>query len=156
MSLQIKNLQKSVKVLKEQQIDLWLIFTSEGSDPCLPFVTGVETVGPGAFLITSDNRKLAVCSSIDAQDIEECGLFDEVRTYQQGDLDETLKVVVEEIAPSKIAINYSERFPLADGLTTGRFRWLKDMLQDIYSGEYVSSEVILRRISIEEPPVFSI
>ncbi|WP_261130625.1 hypothetical protein [Bacillus sp. Marseille-Q3570] len=156
MSLQKENLQKSVEVLNEQQIALWLIFTSEGSDQCLPFVTGVETVGPGAFLITRDDRKLAVCSTIDAQDIEECGLFDEVRTYQQGDLDETLKTVVEEIAPSKIAINYSEKFPLADGLTTGRFRWLKEMLEDVYIGEYVSSEVILRRISIEKPPAFNV
>ncbi len=147
-SLQKENLRRSIEILNEQQIDLWIIFTSEGSDPCLPFVTGVKTVGPGGFLITKNHGKLAVCSTIDAQDIEECGLFDEVRTYQ-GDLDEVLKSMVEKVAPSKVAINYSECYPLADGLTTGRFRWLQEMLYEVYQNEYISSEIIIKNLTNE-------
>ncbi|MCF6408929.1 hypothetical protein [Pseudalkalibacillus salsuginis] len=147
-NLQKENLRRSIKLLNEQQIDLWIIFTSEGSDPCLPFVTGVKTVGPGAFLITKNHGKLAVCSTIDAQDIEECGLFDEVRTYK-GDLDEVLKSMVEEVAPSTVAINYSECYPLADGLTVGRFRWLQEMLHEVYQNEYISSESIIKDLIIK-------
>ncbi|WP_408007351.1 hypothetical protein ACJROX_22075 [Pseudalkalibacillus sp. A8] len=147
--LQKENIRRSIEIINEQQIDLWIIFTSEGSDPCLPFVTGMKTVGPGAFLITRDHRKLAVCSTIDAQDIEGCGLFDEVRTYNQGDLDEVLKTMVKKFSPSRIAINYSESYPLADGLTVGRFRWLQEMLQEVYRHEYVSSESIIKSLKIE-------
>jgi hypothetical protein len=140
--LQEQNLNKAEELLQNEQIDLWLIFTSEGSDPCLPFVTGFETVGPGAFLITGDGRRLAVCSTIDAQDIRECGLFEKVLTYQ-GDLDEVLKNTVKELSPGKIALNFSEEHPIADGLTVGRHRWLKEMLKGVYDHDFVSAENVM-------------
>ncbi|MCF6138418.1 aminopeptidase P family N-terminal domain-containing protein [Pseudalkalibacillus berkeleyi] len=147
--LQKKNLSKAVELLKKEHIDLWLIFTSEGSDPSLTYVTGVETVGPGAFLITRKGEKLVICSTIDAQDIRECNLFDDVRTYQ-GDLEEVLKGTIAELNPTKIAVNYSEEHPIADGLTVGRFRWLQEMLIPIYKGEFVSSENVLLRLQLSE------
>ncbi len=143
------NLQKASELLQNEQIDLWLIFTSEGSDPCLPYLTGVETVGPGAFLFTADGRRLAICSTIDAQDIRECSLFDEVRTYQV-DLEEVLKETVKELGPSKIGLNFSENHAIADGLTVGRFRWLKEMLPFVPAEAFVSSENVLLRIVEKE------
>lgn len=65
--------------LDESDIDLYLIITAEGCDPMTEFIPGVDTVGSSAFLFTKDGKKLATASSIDAQDVEESGLFDEVR-----------------------------------------------------------------------------
>ncbi len=78
--------------LNESDIDLYLIITAEGCDPMTEFIPGVDTVGSSAFLFTKDGKKLATASSIDAQDVEESGLFDEVRHYEN--YDETLAQMV--------------------------------------------------------------
>ena len=120
---------------------LWLIVTSERSDPCLPIVTGVHTVGPGAFAITADGRRIALCSKIDAQDIQESGLFDPVITYTDG-LGPALAALVDSLKPSNIALNWSKTDPLHDGLTLGRFRWLEKTLAPVFSGGYVPAEAL--------------
>src|SRR5690625_474975 len=82
---QKEKLTQAVDYLQQFNIDAWVIYTSEGSDPCIPLITGVGTVGPGAFIITKKGEKLAICNTIDAQDIEQSELFDEVIHYT-GDL----------------------------------------------------------------------
>ncbi|CAM3618447.1 MULTISPECIES: M24 family metallopeptidase [Brevibacillus] len=146
-----QKMEQAVRYLQEGDIDLWLILTSEGSDPCLPLITGVKSVGPAAFLICKDGKKYAMCSRIDAQDIEESGLFDEVLKYST-ELGETLREFVTQHQPKTIALNYSRKENLADGLTTGRYRWLRNVLKDCYSGEFTSSERFLEKLrSIKTP-----
>jgi Xaa-Pro aminopeptidase len=150
-SVNREKLDQAVACLKKEGIDLWLIVTSEGSDPCLPLVTGVHTVGPGAFAISADGEKTALCSSIDAQDIEESGLFTRVVKYTEG-LGPALAALVKSKAPARIALNYSQQDHLCDGLTLGRFRWLKAALAGSFAGEYLSSESFLGELrSIKSP-----
>ena len=133
------------------QIHLWLIFASEGSDPAVKLLTGLKTVGRTAFLITKENKKYAVCSIIDAQESEESGLFDQVYKYQNN-LPEVLKQLIEKLNPNKIAINYSVDDNLCDGLTVGRYRWLKKNIGLEICKKFVSSEKILQKIrSIKTP-----
>jgi len=146
-----QKMDQAVRYLQDNSIDLWLILTSEGSDPCLPLITGVKSVGPAAFLISKDGKKYAMCSGIDAQDIEESNLFDQVFKYPT-ELGETLQAFVTKHQPKKIALNYSRKENLADGLTTGRYRWLREVLKDCFSGEFVSSESFLEKLrSIKTP-----
>lgn len=119
----------TVEKLQELDIDLYLIITAEGCDPMTAFIPGVDTVGSSAFLFTKGGKKLATASSIDAQDVEESGLFDEVIRYQS--YDETLAQMVKELAPKRIALDYSEKDPFCDGLTMGKYeRFLQSL------GEY--------------------
>jgi Xaa-Pro aminopeptidase len=148
-----EKLTQAVSYLQHLNIDLWLILTSEGSDPCLPLIPGVRTYGPGAFIIARNGKKIALCSSIDAQDIEESNLFDQVLTYTAGSgFDLLLRDTLLSFQPQTIALNYSFDEHLADGLTTGRYRWLRDVLDGFYFGEYVSSEPFLTKLrSIKSP-----
>jgi len=141
-SVNRQKMNQAIAYLKDNDIDLWLIMTSESSDPCLPLLTGVATVGQGAFLLTKSGEKYAVCSQIDAQDIEQSGLFNEVMTYSKC-FSSVLKDIVKELSPKQIALNYSVNDHLADGLTTGRYRALVKMLENVFTGKYVSSEGFL-------------
>lgn len=112
--------------LDELDIDLYLIITAEGCDPMTSFIPGVDTVGSSAYLFTRDGRKLATASSIDAQDVEESGLFDQVIRYET--YDDTLARMVLELQPKKIALDYSEEIAFCDGLTMGKYeKFLKSM-----------------------------
>lgn len=140
-----EKIEQAVTFLVNMQMDLWLIYTSEGSDPCLPLIPGVKTHGPGAFLIHKNGTKIAICSSIDAQDIEQSELFDEVLKYSTN-FEEVLKDTVKRLHPKTIALNYSKNEHLADGLTTGRYFWLVEALEGTFEGEYVSSEPFLKKL----------
>lgn len=146
-----QKLQQASEYLRDNNIDLWLIFASEGSDPAVKLLTGLKTVGRTAFLITKENKKYAVCSIIDAQESEESGLFDQVYKYQNN-LPEVLKQLIEKLNPNKIAINYSVDDNLCDELTVGRYRWLKKNIGLEICKKFVSSEKILQKIrSIKTP-----
>jgi len=142
---------QAARYLDQHGIDLWLIYTSEGADPCLPLVTGVKTVGAGAFVLTRSGQRFALCSSIDAQDIEESGLFEQVIKYQEG-LAAPLRELIGRLQPQQIALNYSKEEHLCDGLTLGRYRWLVDTLTGCFDGRYVSSENFLKDLrSVKSP-----
>jgi len=145
MQIQKEKVEQAISYLNEGYADAWLIYASESSDPCLSLVPGVATVGPGIFLFTKDGGRYAICSSIDAQDIEESGIFQEV--IKQGEsIDESLRELLFKIAPNRVALNYSLEEPLADGLTTGRYRWLMGALSGFKEIEYVSSEPFLTKL----------
>lgn len=137
--------------LKQKDIDGWLVYTSESSDPCLSLIPGVATVGPGIFLFTKEREAYAICNSIDAQDIEESRLFTEVIKYPVS-LEKSLQLLIKQLNPKKIALNYSEEEPLADGLTTGRYRWVRRVLDEVVSVEFESAERLLTKLrSIKTP-----
>lgn len=148
--IQNQKMMQAIRYLNEHQLDVWVIYTSEGSDPCIPLVTGVGTVGPGVFLINASGERVAMCSPIDAQDIEESLLFD--RVIRSTDLASDLGNYIRQVAPSTIALNYSLEEHLADGLTVGRYRWLMKALEGSFSGTYHSAEQLLNTLrSIKAP-----
>ncbi|MBQ6595642.1 MAG: hypothetical protein IJH78_08305 [Clostridia bacterium] len=126
--------------LDELGIDLYLIITAEGCDPMTEFIPGVDTVGSGAFMFTRDGRKLATASSIDAQDVEESGLFDEVIRYDG--FDATLARIVRSLAPRRIAFDFSETEPFCDGLTMGKYARFVESMGD-WPFEAVSCDLFM-------------
>jgi hypothetical protein len=129
---------ETIAQMKKRGVDAYLIITSEGSDPMTRYLLGVGTVGDGAFLFTAGGKKIAVCSKIDAQDIEESGLFDEVRKYDE--YSETLAALVREINPVRLALNCSPDDPFCDGLTVGRYRKFRNSAAELTFEEISAAE----------------
>ncbi len=145
-----EKLTQAAAYLKDAGIDCWLIYSSEGSDPCLPLVTGLRTVGKTFFVITKDNERFAIASVIDAQASENSGLFNEVIKYRT-EPEVALNELLDRFNPQKIAINFSSSDNLCDGLTAGRYRWLCAVLGQ-RSDCLISSESFLKRLrSIKSP-----
>ena len=129
--------------LNELGIDLYLIITAEGCDPMTSFIPGVDTVGSSAFLFAKDGRRLAIASSIDAQDVEESVSFDEMIRYDT--YDDTLARTVISLQPKKIALDYSETVPFCDGLTMGKYEKFLKFMGD-YSFESCSADLFIPEI----------
>ncbi len=139
-----EKINQAIKSLKEQNIDMWIIFSAEGSDPALPLVVGVKTVGKTFFIFTKEGEKIALCSNIDAQESEQSGLFDKVIKYDDPAV--ILKEMVEHFDPKTIALNYSVEDNLCDGLTVGKMRWLESALGEDLSKRFVSSDSFLPQL----------
>ena len=138
-----KVIQDVTDKLKELGIDLYLIITAEGCDPMTSFIPGVDTVGSSAFLFTKEGKRLALASSIDAQDVEESGLFDEVVHYDT--YDDRLVSMVISLKPSKIALDYSETDPFCDGLTMGKYKKFLKSMGD-YPFEICSADLFIPEV----------
>ena len=144
-SIYDERLKRVAAGLDRMGADLWMVVTSESSDPCLPVAMGVHTVGAGVFMVSRTGERYVLCTPIDAQDIEASGLFPTVIKYGAG-LGPALSELVERLAPARIALNVSEKDSFCDGLTEGRRRWLAKTLAPVFRGEYFSSESFLAEL----------
>lgn len=115
----VQFLNKMIAKMQELNIDLYVIITAEGADPIPLRCFGVDTVGASAYVFSKDGAKLALASVIDAQDVEESGMFDEVRRYSSFYPD--LAAMAKEHPHKTIAFDYSEDIPLCDGLSMGKY-----------------------------------
>ncbi|EFC95324.1 hypothetical protein CLOSTHATH_06489 [Hungatella hathewayi DSM 13479] len=130
--------------LKELDIDLYLIITSEGSDKMTRFIPGVDTVGSGAFFFTKEGKRYGVASTIDAQDVEESGLFDEVVRYQ--DYESAVAGLLERLNPKRVALDFSETDAECDGLTLGRYEHYKSHIKGQMEYTEVSSDLFIPQV----------
>ena len=139
-----QKLAQAAEYLRQADIDLWLIYASEGSDPAVSLLTGLKTVGRTFFLLTKEGERYVLCPGIDALESQNSGLFHKVISYPT-DPAEPLTALVDRLNPRSIALNYSVEDNLCDGLTTGRYRYLARVLAR-YADRFCSSEPLLQKI----------
>ena len=143
-ALREKIIRDATQELDRLGIDVYLILTSEGSDPITSFLPGVGTVGAGAFAFTRTGKRYALSTKIDAQDIAESGLFDEVIRYDS--FADALAQLMAKLAPKVIALNQSMNDPRCDGLTVGRKQWLTDAMPAGAEWTTVSADSFLPKL----------
>ncbi len=143
MDLVKQKIVQAVDILNELDLDLWLIFCRESdvmADPCLPLVVGHKVVWQSAFFVCRDGDTTAMIGSYDASDFEKSQRFKYVMPYVQ-DCGAQIKEYLEKLNPRKIAINYSNDDPSADGLSHGMYNLLCEYLKGTSLSErFVSSE----------------
>src|SRR5690606_12127249 len=126
--------------------DLWLFITREGSDPAAKLVFDVGVSGEAAFMLHPQRGALALVANYDVGHVERLGVFDELRGYDRSFAD-GFDRWLEDLAPRKVYLNYSERDILCDGLTHGQFLRVSALLGESAPGAVLeSSEPFLRRV----------
>ncbi|MBD3407718.1 MAG: M24 family metallopeptidase [Candidatus Lokiarchaeota archaeon] len=137
------------EILRELDIDLWLVWvreTSQVADPALELVLDADLVWESALMYTKDGTRSAIVGTFDAEGIRPLAVFDEILTYDEG-ISSILKSKIQKLNPSSIAINYSRNNVAADGLTVGMYEILKDYLRDTpYPNRFISSEDVITRL----------
>ena len=138
--------QQAISILKEKNIDLWLIFVRESStmrDPILEIIVGTNVTWQSAFLINSNGDRTTIIGSLDVANMKTVGTFENIEGYVKS-VREPLLNYLNKYKPKKIAINYSTNSNLADGLTYGMFLILNKMLEGTeFKERLISSEEII-------------
>ena len=119
------------RLLKELDIDLWLIFVRETrlqADPAFSLVVGLEATWQSFFAFSRKGDAIALIGDLDQEDYKRSGRFTEVIPYTAGVKEDFLKLI-KRLDPKQIAINYSEDDPSSDGLTYGMCRLLCGFLE---------------------------
>lgn len=125
----LNNLERAVELLQEQNIDMWLILTREGSDPAVPLLFGVRSVSFAAIMVHSNGKHAVITSKSDVGNYEATGLFSNVICYEKS-LAEDFLPIWEEGAYKSVALNISETDLFCDGLTQGLYEWLQQTVGD--------------------------
>ena len=130
------------RLLPELTADAWLVLTREHSDPSTLLFTGIGMVGEAAFLFTRDGARYAIVADYDVEPIAASGEF-EVTSYGQGGFMQPLTDLLQKTAPESLALNFSEDDPLADGLTLGMLRKLRQAWPVADFDDRISSSAVI-------------
>jgi len=155
MNLVKEKINQAQQILKELDIDLWLVFVRETSmmaDPILSFVIGHEVTWQSFFLYTKTGKSFALVGNFDKDNLERSGYFDEVLIFT-ADAKEALIKLLERIDPEKIALNYSPSDAASDGLTHGMYLKLREYLDGtVYADRFVSAEELVSKLRSRKNP----
>lgn len=144
-----EKISQAIDILKEKNIDLWLIFVRESHslpDPSLELILGAHCTWQSAFMISATGETIAIVGNLDAEAIKATGAFQQVISYKSS-IREDLVNTLEKLSPNKIAINYSTNDYMADGLTHGMHLLLSDYLKETpFKYRFVTSEEIISAV----------
>lgn len=137
---------QAINILKEFKIDCWVTFVRESSingDPSLDYLITSDVTWHSAFIITARGDTFAIIGKYDKQAVDDLGVYGTIIPHITG-LREPFHQVLQQINPSKIAVNFSKDSEIADGITHGMFLTLVDLLSAInMQDRIISSEVVV-------------
>lgn len=147
---------QAIGILKELDIDCWIIAVRESSmnsDPAMALVVGdLHVVWQSFFIYTKKGDAIALVGNFDKEDFVKSGNFTEVLSYTEGVKDD-LRKLIGRLNPEKIALNYSMGNVAADGLTHGMYLYFLEYLEGTAYGErIISSEPILAKLRSRKLP----
>ncbi|MCI0513942.1 Xaa-Pro peptidase family protein [candidate division KSB1 bacterium] len=136
-------------VLKEKNIDAWMIFAREShtmADPAMSLVVGAHCTWDSAFIYTAKGETVAIVGNLDQAAFADLKHFKRVLSFKEGFKD-LLRQVMTEINPRQIAINYSKNDYMADGLTHGMYLQLMEIFADTpFATRFISAEEIMAAV----------
>ena len=116
-----EKLAQAGQLLQRLDLDAWLVFVRETSlskDPALELIYPYELTWHSAFLVQRDGASHALVGRHDANNVERLNTFTTVSGYDQS-IRPMLVELLRRSGAQRIAINFSESDPAADGLTSG-------------------------------------
>ncbi len=154
-SLIQEKIAQAIKILNELEIDLWLTFVRETSafaDPVLPLIYGADLTWQSALILTRSGERIAIVGRFEAETARRTGAYDQVILYDEAFAPVLLDTLAR-LNPEKIAINYSQDDPVADGLSFGMYQLLTSILADTpFQKRLVSAEKLIAALRGRKTP----
>lgn len=148
MELNTEKLSIIYETLKKEDVDAWMILgreTAMASEPILEVLGDLDFIIATCLIFTKD-KCIAVVSPLDVEGYKTINGIDCVRCYE-GSFEDEVKAAILDLAPKRIALNYSKNDAASDGLRAGMKMMLDRILNEIdYRGEVVSAYPIIAEV----------
>ncbi len=131
-----EKIKQAVALLNEFDLDCWLTFVRESGingDPALTYLSETTLTWHSAFFIHRDGETHAIVGRYDVPSIEALGVYDKVTGFVEGIKTPFIEHIKRK-NPAKIGINFSKGSEICDGLTTGMYFTLQDLLTEAGDG----------------------
>ena len=151
-----KRMQRAAAALKEFEVDAWIMLGREThftNEPGLQFLLPAAVFPLCALLITQAGESTCLVGALDAEEVESYGAVGEVIAYR-GDFEPHLLSLLRRVSTARrIALNFSEVDPSADGLSYTQYRRITRCLDALgFQGELVSACNIMKRVRAQKSP----
>lgn len=144
-----EKLDQAVKLLQEENIDMWVTFvqeTSAGRERVFDYISVGNLTWESAIIVTKDGKKIVILGKFDDQPFRNSNLYSEIVPYVQ-DFKEPFSEILKRYLPKEVALNYSLNDPSADGISYGKYVFLEKIIKEISpSSRIVSAERIISGI----------
>jgi Xaa-Pro aminopeptidase len=141
-----QKLAQAAQKLEEGGIDLWVTFvqeTSSGAERIFEYISPGDLTWESAVLLRRGGGSAIICGSFDQKDFEDSQLYDRVVPYV-ADFKVPFVEYLKEASPRKVALNYSLDDASADGITHGKFVFIKGVIEETLPGvEIVSADRVI-------------
>ena len=142
----LEKVQQAIGILKEKDIDMWIIFARESSvmtDPVMEIIIGKNSTWESAFIICKDGDTTAIVGEMEKENFEGKSGFKNVTGYVKS-FSPSLLDYLKKKNPESIAINFSQNSVLADGLTHGFYLKILNYLKGTgFENKLISAEEII-------------
>lgn len=151
-----EKIDQAVALLEKHDIDVWLTFVRETSltkDPALELIYPYDVTWHSAFLIARSGDTTAIVGRYDADNVRRLDAYANVIGYDQS-IRPALIQELKRLNLRRVALNFSESDPAADGLTVGLRRTLDETLAEanISESQVISSEELLNSLRGQKSP----
>lgn len=155
MILVQEKVNQAIDILKEFEVDCWITFVREselGGDPTLDYILGSSVTWHSVFILTASGQRYAIVGEYDKKTVEDTGAYTQVLSYVEGIKDLFLNCM-KEIAPSQIAVNYSQDSEICDGITHGMYLTLYGFLEELrFEDRIIPAEQIVSALRQRKTP----
>ncbi len=151
-----KRLQRAYAALKEFDVDLWIMLGRETHftpEPAMLYLLPASVLPLTALVISKTGESVCVVGAIDAEEVEAYGPGCEVVVHR-GDFEDQFLATLKRFMPAKrIALDFSEVDPSADGLSYTQYKRLSRLLDTAgFKGELISATNIMKRVRAQKSP----
>ncbi len=151
-----KRMQRAVAALNEFNVDLWIILGRETHftpEPAMLYLLPAAVLPLTALVVARTGESVCLIGAIDAEEVEAYGAVSEVVTYQANFDDRLLELVRRFMPAGRIALDFSEVDPSADGLSFTQYKRLMRTFEKAgFKGELVSASNIMKRVRGQKSP----
>lgn len=130
------------ELMRREGVDMWLLISREYNEDAV-----LETMLPSNWMGARRTTMLIAYDTGDSIETLACARYDVGEVFKkawdkeaQPDQWARLREIIEERDPQKIAVNRSEHFGLADGLSSYHYDKLRESLPETYRDRIVSGE----------------
>jgi Xaa-Pro aminopeptidase len=151
-----KRMERAYAALKEFDIDLWVMIGRETHftpEPAMMYLLPAAVLPQCALVISKTGESVCLVGALDAEEIEAYGAVTRVIAYRDSFEQQLIDVIKRFMPAHKLALNYSEVDPSADGLSYTQYRRVMRCLDAVeFKGELISACNIMKRVRGQKSP----
>lgn len=151
-----KRMERAYAALQEFDVDVWLMLGRETHftpEPAMLYLLPAAVLPLTALVITKTGESVCLVGALDAEEVEAYGAVSQVISYRENFEGQLIEVLKRFMPAQRIALNYSEVDPSADGLSFTQYRRVMRCLEAAgFKGDLVSACNIMKRVRGQKSP----
>jgi Xaa-Pro aminopeptidase len=149
-------MERAYAALKEFDVDIWFMLGRETHftpEPAMMYLLPAAVLPVTALVISKTGESICLVGALDAEEVEAYGAVSQVISYRDNFEAQLIEILKRFMPARRIALNYSEVDPSADGLSFTQYKRVMRCLEAVeFKGDLISACNIMKRVRGQKSP----